>query len=100
MIKIIFIAILMLGSGVASSYDANLIDRTEFDPSIKLLLGLQHGTGVNYGFGAIDSKDEKSRSTLSIAVKPSLKTQINLSSSNVYSGVSIVAATTSASTTS
>ena len=93
--KIIFIAILMLGSGAASSYNASLIDRTEFDPSIQLLLGLQYGTGINYGFGAIDSTDEKSRSTFSIAVKPSLKTQINLPSSNVYSGISIVAATTS-----
>ena len=93
--KIIFIAILMLGSGAASSYNASLIDRTEFDPSIQLLLGLQYGSGINYGFGAIDSTDEKSRSTLSIAAKPSLKTQINLPSSNVYSGISIVAATTS-----
>ena len=93
--KIIFIAILMLGSGAASSYNASLIDRTEFDPSIQLLLGLQYGTGINYGFGAIDSTDEKSRSTLSIAAKPSLKTQINLPSSNVYSGISVVAATTS-----
>ena len=97
MTRLFFVVIQVLaGFVVTTSYStANLIDDAKLDPSIQLLLGLQHGTGINYGFGAIDSTDQKNRSTLSLAVKPGLKTQINLPNSHIYSGVSLVAATTS-----
>ncbi len=94
--KICPIIVLMLGGVIgASSSATDFVDQIELDPSIQLLLGVQYGSGINYGFGAIDSIDQKSRSTLSIAFKPSIKTQINLPNSHVYSGVSLVAATTS-----
>ena len=47
----------MLGGVIgASSSATDFVDQIELDPSIQLLLGVQYGSGINYGFGAMDSQ--------------------------------------------
>lgn len=69
-------------------------------PTLKSLLGLQRGNGINYGLGAFDSLGETERSTLYLAVKPRVDLSLALDPasaagpSSLYGGVSVVAATT------
>lgn len=57
-------------------------------------LGLRYGTNLNYGFGAIDSPDDKDRIDLETAIKPLLSLKYTLPASELYGAVSVVAATT------
>jgi hypothetical protein len=71
-----------------------------FTPSLNSRLGLQYGTGINYGLGALDSLGETERSVLYLAFKPRLDADIPLpdhalaGSSRIYGALSYVAATT------
>ncbi len=69
-------------------------DNTSVVGELKFLGGLQYGTGLNFGYGAIDSPGETSRATLSIAAKPKLDLVWQRGSSEFYSTLSMVAATT------
>ena len=63
------------------------------EPSVNLRLGLQYGTGINYGLGALDT-GERSRSSLTSSIKPRLGLKWQLDGSELYSAVSVAAATT------
>jgi hypothetical protein len=61
---------------------------------IQFLGGLQYGTGLNFGFGAIDTPGETKRVTLSVAAKPKIGLSWQLDALELYSDFSMVAATT------
>ena len=63
-------------------------------PSLNMRLGLQYGTGINFGLGALDDIGERERSTLYAAIKPGFKTRWQRPSSQFYGEFSAVLATT------
>ena len=87
-------AILLLHCGLVASLELFSSDNKSATGELKFLGGLQYGTGLNFGYGAIDSPSEKSRATLSLAVKPRLDLVWQIENSEFYSTLSMVAATT------
>lgn len=87
-------AILLLHCGLVASLELFSSDNKSATGELKFLGGLQYGTGLNFGYGAIDSPSEKSRATLSLAVKPRLDLVWQMENSEFYSTLSMVAATT------
>ena len=69
-------------------------------PSFNSRLGLQYGTGINYGVGALDALGETERTALFLVLKPRLNLDYALTqapligASNVYAGVSVVVGST------
>jgi len=61
---------------------------------VKFLGGIQHASGINYGFGAIDTPGETERETLYLGLKPRFDLNWALDASSLYSTFSMVAATT------
>jgi len=61
---------------------------------LKLLGGLQYGSGINYGYGAVDTPGETERTVLYLAIKPRLDLTWQFERSALYSEFSMVAATT------
>lgn len=57
-------------------------------------LGLQYGTGINFGFGALDTPGERKRASLSGSIEPRLGAKFALDRSELYGGVSVAAAAT------
>lgn len=86
--------ILLLHCGLVASLELYSSNNKSATGELKFLGGLQYGTGLNFGYGAIDSPSEKSRATLSIAAKPKLDLVWKMESSEFYSTLSMVAATT------
>lgn len=72
-------------------YDA---DGITAEAQVTFLGGIRYGTGINYGFGAIDAPGETERSVLYLAIKPQLDLNWAFEHSELYSTVSVVAATT------
>ena len=64
------------------------------EPTFQTLVGLQRGTNINFGLGALDSIGETERSTLYVAMKPKFTAEYRLPQSELYGGFSFVAATT------
>jgi hypothetical protein len=69
-------------------------DNVTLTPTLNSLLGLQYGDNINYGLGALDAIGETERAVLYLALKPKLVVNLALAQSNLYAGVSVVAATT------
>lgn len=61
---------------------------------VKFLGGIQYASGINYGFGALDSPGETERAALSLGVKPKLDLNWAFERGELYSMFSMVAATT------
>jgi hypothetical protein len=95
----VYVALLVVCSS-AQAFEAWSIGGARFTPSFNSRLGLQYGTGINYGLGALDSIGETERAVLYLALKPRLDADILLpdsqlaGASRVYGAVSFVAATT------
>ena len=64
------------------------------EAELKFLSGIQYGSGINYGFGALDAPGETERAALYLAVKPGLDLSWALGNSEFYSEFTFVAATT------
>jgi hypothetical protein len=77
---------------VFSFEDYHLNDWT-FRPSAEIRFGLQYGDGINFGYGAIDDPAEKTRSSASVSLEPSLAFTTDLQSGELYGKVSLVGAT-------
>ena len=77
----------------AAAFDPREIGEWSFTPSIEMRFGLQYGTGINFGLGAIDDLTEKERSSLSLSLEPALGIERDAFGGTFYSGVSIVGAT-------
>ena len=69
-------------------------DGFSLEPTFQTLVGLQRGTNINFGLGALDSIGETERSTLYVAMKPKFTAEYRLPESELYGGFSFVAATT------
>jgi hypothetical protein len=54
-------------AGAAELYDAN---GRSVVVQVQFLSGIQYATGINYGFGAVDTPGETERATLSLGLKP------------------------------
>lgn len=79
----------------AAAFDTLELGAARLTPSLNGRLGLQHGTGINYGYGAIDSPGERERWTLYLAAKPRLDGEVAVTPADAfYGGFSAVAATT------
>lgn len=84
----------------AAAFEAINFGNASITPTFRTLLGLQHGTGINYGLGALDTIGETERSVLYLALKPKLDATLALAptprvgESSLYGAVSFVAATT------
>lgn len=93
----IIAALLTALSAVNSVAAREIYDDGERSASaeIKFLAGIQRATGINYGFGAFDTPGETERSTLYLALKPQFDLSWDLPRSELYSKLSVVAATTS-----
>ena len=64
------------------------------EAELKFLSGIQYGSGINYGFGALDAPGETERAVLYLALKPRLDLNWALADSSFYSTFTFVAATT------
>ncbi len=84
----------------AQAFDAVQLGPLNIKPSFKTILTLQYGEGINYGFGAIDSRGETERSTAYLVAKPKIDLKLPLANvallgeSSLYGALSVVAATT------
>ena len=61
---------------------------------IKFVGGIQYASGINYGFGALDAPGESERAALYLAIKPRLDLNWAFERTELYSTVTVVAATT------
>ncbi|MBI5618063.1 MAG: hypothetical protein HY943_17405 [Gammaproteobacteria bacterium] len=91
----------LAGAPSASAYQ--LFDSGGFsaNANLNLRMGFRHGEEINFGKGALAgfgqifrSTGEKSRNDLEVAAKPFLGLKYQLDGSELYSGVSVVGATT------
>ena len=89
-----FALIFILRAGDARAFEPITIEHLTLKPTFQTLLGLQYGDNINYGLGAFDTLGETERTTLYLAVKPKFTLDLALDSSQLYSGFSFVAATT------
>ncbi|MGR9088996.1 MAG: hypothetical protein ACU85U_00280, partial [Gammaproteobacteria bacterium] len=64
------------------------------EAELKFLSGIQYGSGINYGYGALDAPGETERAVLYLGLKPRLDLNWALDGSSFYSAFSFVAATT------
>lgn len=87
-------AALLAVSAGASAFDPVKQGNLTLEPSVNLRLGLQYAGGINYGYGPYDTPGERERSSMSGSIEPGLKLGWKLDGSELYGGVSIVAATT------
>lgn len=87
------VVLLVLSSSVIAFDDVELGNLT-LSPSFNSRFGLQHGDNINYGLGALDTIGETEREVLYVAFKPQLWLDFALDESNLFAGVSVVAATT------
>ncbi len=67
----------------------------QLQTTVEARVGLQYGTGINYGLGAIDDLTATERATIAVALEPKLSALWALDTSQIYGGISVVAATTS-----
>ena len=87
-------------SGLAASaalqgFEKVTLGPLDLDPSLNLRLGAQYGTGINFGFGAIDTPGEDRRASSSVSVKPRLGlVWAESPAGELYAGVSVVGAGT------
>ena len=72
----------LLNVGDAELYDSN---GRSVVAQVQLLGGIQYATGINYGFGAVDTPGETERATLSLGRKPKFDLNWLLDSSELYS---------------
>ena len=75
------------------SFDDYQLNDWTLRPAVELRFGLQYGEGINFGYGAIDDKDEKNRSSASISLEPELPFTKSLFSGEMYGKLSFVGAT-------
>ena len=64
-------------------------------PTVNARLGAQYGTGINFGYGAIDSPGETERSSASLSIKPRIGLVYDTApGTQLYGAVSAAAGTT------
>ena len=76
------------------AFDDLQIGAINVSPTLNLRAGLQFGTGINFGLGALDDIGETERSTLYLAIKPGFTTSWQQQAAEAYGGFSAVLATT------
>ena len=80
---------------LVQAFETQQIGHLALNPSFNMRLGLQYGTGIHFGHGALDSPGETERSAVSMSVKPRLGFDVAASpDDHMYGGLSVVAATT------
>ena len=67
----------------------------QLQTNVEARVGLQYGTGINYGLGAFDDLAATERATIALALEAKLSAHWALDTSQIYGGISVVAATTS-----
>ena len=85
--------VLMLGASLEAR-EFNTQGGRSISAEIQFLGGLQYGTGLNFGYGAIDTPGETKRAALSVAAKPKIGLSWELDALELYSHFSMVAAIT------
>lgn len=85
--------------GIVASTDAHAFDDIDVagaivSPTLNLRAGLQYGTGINFGLGALDDIGERERSTLYLSIKPGFTASWKRDEYEAYGGFSAVLATT------
>lgn len=85
---------LLLACGNALAFDTVTRGNLTLEPSAQLRFGAQHGTGINFGYGATDVPGERKRDAFAASIEPRLGASWDLSGSTLYGGVSVAAATT------
>ena len=82
-------------SAALHGFEKVTLGQLALDPSLNLRFGAQYGSGINYGFGAIDTPGEDRRASSSFSVKPRLGLVWSESpAGELYAGVSVVGAGT------
>jgi hypothetical protein len=84
----------LLAGSPAAALEPRTYGALRTEPSLEVRLGVQHGTGINFGAGASDARAETNRSSLSASIEPRLGWQWSLATSELYGGLSVAAATT------
>ena len=90
----------LLCGSVLLSLDAVALETRHFgalsiEPTVNMRLGMQYGTGINFGYGAIDDPGETERSSASMSIKPRIGLAYQTSpGTQLYAAVSAAAATT------
>ena len=91
---------LALGPRAAWSFDSYHVGALSITPTLNTRLGLQYGTGINFGLGALDTLGETERAALALVIKPRVDLDLalapygSLGASNLYGGVSVVVGAT------
>ncbi|MFT4563472.1 MAG: hypothetical protein ACI9BW_003228 [Gammaproteobacteria bacterium] len=85
----------MMGSGqIVSAIDVYDENGRQIVAEVKFLGGIQYASGINYGFGALDTPGETERATLSLGIKPKVDMKWAFETSEIYSTFSMVGAIT------
>lgn len=78
----------------ATAFETRHIGQLALEPSLNPRLGLQYGTGINFGHGALDAPGETERSAASMSIKPRLGYDFEQApDSHFYGGLSVAATT-------
>lgn len=88
-------AALIGASPVSSAFNTVQLDDWTLQPSLEARFGLQYGSGINYGFGAIDTPGESERSSASYSLEPRLGFSAPAFGGSFYGAVSVVGASNS-----
>ncbi len=75
------------------AFEEFIVGGFSVSPTIEMRLGLQQGEGINFGYGAIDDPADKTRTSASISLEPTVAYEKNLGGGTFYGSASVVGAT-------
>ncbi|MBI5614695.1 MAG: hypothetical protein HY943_00260 [Gammaproteobacteria bacterium] len=89
-------ALATLCAGPVGAFEARHFGDLTAQATANARLGMQYGTGINFGLGALDGTRERNRSSLAASIKPKLTLDYAATpATHLYGGVSVAAAVTS-----
>ena len=87
--------LLTLLFGKAIAFEPVNYGPLDLQANLEARMGLQYGTGINFGAGAFDAATETERANLSVVLEPKLAARWHTNRGEFYGGISIAAAMTS-----
>ncbi|MEM7468267.1 MAG: hypothetical protein AAF387_15460, partial [Pseudomonadota bacterium] len=94
LVRVTVLLVALLKLTTLHAFETLQFNDITFDPSLNLRAGLQYGTGINFGLGALDDIGERERSTLYLSIKPGVNASWRQAHGEAYGGFSAVLATT------
>ena len=79
--------------GNAGAFDGHKVGSWRLTPSVETRFGLQYGDNINFGLGALDDLNDKTRASLSLSFEPKIFLERPVFGGTFFSNVSFVGAT-------